>query len=260
MIKSIKILLQSFPLYVIIWKIKCKIFKIKIPQLLKWQQPFVGKKGIEIGGPSAIFNHSGYLPLYPIIDDLDGVNFSKKTEWEGSISEGDNYHFGNKTGHQFILEGGKLEIIPHNKYDFLLSCNNLEHLANPIATLFAWKNVLKAKGALLLILPNKIANFDHRRSYTLMEHLINDYNNQVEENDLTHLEEILKLHDLSRDPKARPFEKFEDRCKNNFTNRCLHHHVFSQALLKELATYCGFKVIAQHSSHTDHYILIEKWL
>lgn len=258
MINSIKILLQSFPLYVITWKIKCKIFKIKIPQLLKWQQSFIGKKGIEIGGPSAIFNLSGYLPLYPIIDNLDGVNFSKTTEWEGEISEGKNYHFENKIGHQYILEGGKLESIPNDKYDFLLSCNNLEHIANPIATLFTWKRILKEKGVLILILPNKITNFDHRRPYTLMQHLIEDYKNQTEENDLTHLDEILKLHDLSRDPKALPFEKFENRCKNNFTNRCIHHHVFNQSLLEELAIYYGFKVLLQHSSHTDHFILIEK--
>ncbi len=258
MIKSIKVLFQSFPLYVITWKIKCKIFKIKIPQLLKWQQPFAGKNGIEIGGPSAIFNSSGYLPLYPIIENLDGVNFSKKTEWEGDISEGENYHFGNKTGHQFILEGGKLDSIENDKYDFLLSCNNLEHIANPIATLFNWKRTLKEKGTLLLILPNKIANFDHRRPYTQMHHLIEDYKNQIEETDLTHLEEILKFHDLSRDPKARPFEKFENRCKNNFTNRCIHHHVFDQSLLSELAIYCGFKVLIQHSSYSDHFILLEK--
>jgi SAM-dependent methyltransferase len=258
MLHPLKIFLQSFPLYVIIWKIKCKIFKMKIPQLLKWQQPFIGKKGIEIGGPSAIFNARGYLPLYPIIDDLDGVNFSKKTECEGEISEGENYHFGNKTGHQYILEGGKLDSVPNNKYDFLLSCNNLEHIANPIATLLTWKRILKEKGSLLLILPNKIANFDHRRDYTLMQHLVEDYEAQIEENDLTHLEEILKLHDLSRDPKARPFEKFENRCKNNFTNRCIHHHVFSQALLNELAVFCGFEVLMQHSSHTDQFILLEK--
>ena len=257
MIKSIKIFLQSFPLHVIMWKAKCKILGIKIPALSKWQQLFAGKKGIEIGGPSAIFNASGYLPLYPVIKDLDGVNFSKTTEWEGDISEGENYHFGNKTGHQFILEGGKLDSIPDNEYDFLLSCNNLEHIANPIATLYTWKRILKEKGSLLLILPNKTANFDHRRPYTLMQHLIKDYKNNTEENDLTHLEEIIELHDLSRDPKARPFEKFEDRCENNFTNRCLHHHVFNQTLLKELANYCGFNVLMQHSSPTDHFILIE---
>jgi SAM-dependent methyltransferase len=258
MIKSIRIFLKSYPLYVIAWKLKCKLFGIKIPKLLEWQRPFVGKSGIEIGGPSPIFNASGYLPLYPIIDNLDGVNFSKATVWEGDISEGQNYHFGNKTGHQYILEGGKLESINNDKYDFLLSCNNLEHIANPIETLFTWKRILKDKGALLLILPNKTSNFDHQRPYTLMQHLLEDYENKTEENDLTHLEEILQLHDLSRDPLARPFNKFENRCKNNLTNRCIHHHVFNQSLLKDLAIYCGFKVLMQHSSHSDHFILIEK--
>lgn len=257
MLHSLKIFLQSFPPHVILWKIKCKLFGIKIPELKKWQEHFLNKKGIEIGGPSAIFLSSGYLPLYPIVSALDGVNFSSKTEWEGDISEGNHYRFGDRTGHQFILEGGSLDVIKDASYDFLLSCNNLEHIANPIATLFTWKRVLQEEGHLLLILPNKKANFDHRRSDTTLSHLIEDYKNNVGEDDLTHLDEILELHDLSRDPKARPYEKFNQRCRENFNNRCLHHHVFSLELLQSLAEYCGFQTIHQHTSPTDLFILLK---
>ena len=258
MIRSFIIFLKSFPLPVIFWKIKSKLFNIKMPSLPEWQNLLENKKGIEIGGPSHIFTKSGYLPLYPVIHSLDGINFSSSTFWEGNLSEGDNYHFGNKTGHQFILEGSKLNVIKDSSYDFLLSCNNLEHIANPIAAVFEWKRVIRNNGYILLILPNKIANFDHRRPYTTLGHLQNDFKNQATERDMTHLEEILKMHDLKRDPQARPFEKFRSRCENNFENRCMHHHVFDQDLLMKIATFCRLEVVRKFTNNTDHFILLKK--
>lgn len=256
-LKSIVVFFKSFPLNVIAQKIKCKVFQIKIPHLKDWQVPFVNRKGIEIGGPSAIFNVNGYLPLYSLVANIDGVNFSTSTVWEGDLSEGENYHFEGRKGHQFISEGGNLDTIESFAYDFLISCNNLEHIANPIATIIEWKRVIKPGGVMLLILPRKGSNFDHRRPFTTMEHLVEDYKNEVTEKDLTHLEEILKLHDLNRDPQARPFEKFKERCENNFLNRCMHHHVFNQELLSEIADYCDLKVLMNYSSYSDHFISLQ---
>ena len=258
MLRTIKIFLQSFPLYVIVWKIKCKIFKIKISQLHKWQNNFKNKLGIEIGGPSGMFNVNGFLPLYNIAAAIDGVNFSNTTVWEGNLTEGNNYKYYNKTGYQYISEGDNLVKIKDDSYDFVLSCNNLEHMANPLKTIFEWKRVLKKDGVMLLILPNKQANFDHARPYTSMEHIVSDYNNQVGEDDMTHLKEILKLHDLKRDPQAKSYNNFVIRCNNNLKNRCMHHHIFSQSLLKEIVEFCGLKVSRQHSSYTDHFILVVK--
>ena len=42
-----------------------------------------GKKGIEIGGPSIIFKD--ILQVYQVASGVDGVNYSDKTMWEGSI-------------------------------------------------------------------------------------------------------------------------------------------------------------------------------
>jgi hypothetical protein len=128
-------------------------------------------------------------------------------------------------------------------------------MANSLAAIFEWKRVLKDQGVILLILPNKEVNFDHRRPFTTIEHLINDYNNKTGEDDMTHLNEILKLHDLKRDPQAKNYEHFILRCSDNIKNRCMHHHVFSQNLLKEMIEFCGLKVLQQYSSYTDHFIL-----
>lgn len=258
MFRTIRIFLQSFPLHVIVWKVICRIFKIKIPELHQWQENFAGKSGIEIGGPSGIFNITGYLPLYETAKTIDGVNFSNSTVWEGDISQGYNYKYYNKTGYQYISEGSNLEDIQDSNYDFVLSCNNLEHMANPLAAVFEWKRILKDEGVLLLVLPSKKVNFDHERPYTTKEHLINDYNNKTAEDDMTHLNEILKLHDLSRDPQSKSYDNFVMRSHDNFKNRCIHHHVFDQDLLSEIIKFCGMKVLRQYSSYTDHFILAQK--
>jgi len=53
-----------------------------------------------------------------------------------------------------------------------------------------------------------------------------DYANNVGEDDLTHLPEILALHDLSRDEAAGTPEQFHQRCLDNISKRAIHHHVF----------------------------------
>ncbi len=258
MIKSTIIFLRSFPLEVIAWKIRCKLFGIKIPDLQTWQQPFRSRNGIEIGGPSGMFNTKGFLPLYDISGKIDGVNFSNTTVWEGDIEEGEFYKYQDKTGYQYIAEGTKLNKIKEDNYEFVLSCNNLEHMANPLAAIFEWKRILKNEGAMLLILPNKEANFDHRRPYTSIEHLIMDFENNIGEDDMTHIDEVLQLHDLRRDPQGQPEKFFIDRSKDNLRNRCLHHHVFSQQLLSQMFEFCGMQTLKQYSSLSDHFILGRK--
>jgi hypothetical protein len=91
-----------------------------------------GKNGLEIGGPSPTFGSKGFLPLYPVIGNLDGCNFSSNTIWEGNIKEGNNYRYDNRTGYQIISDGNKLPQVPGEKYDLVLSCHSIEHFANPV--------------------------------------------------------------------------------------------------------------------------------
>ena len=70
---------------------------------------------------------------------------------------------------------------------------------------------------------------------------------------MIHLQEILKFHDLSRDPAAGTLEDFQKRSLANFSNRSLHHHVFDLALLSDLFSHIGFKVIYSFKSDTDYF-------
>ncbi len=202
---------------------------------------FYNKKGLEIGGPTQLFRKNQALPLYGLCESLDGCNFSSDTIWEGKIDKTYSYDKGKPPGHQYICEADNLSGIPDEKYDFLISCHSLEHIANPVKALLEWRRVLKPNGILCIIVPEKAYTFDHNRQYTTMDHLIDDYKNNTDESDLTHLEEILQLHDLSKDPGAGGAEKFKARSVANYQNRCFHHHVYNIPLLKALTGYCAFK-------------------
>jgi ubiquinone/menaquinone biosynthesis C-methylase UbiE len=107
---------------------------------------------------------------------------------------------------QFIAECTDLGIIKDSTYDFVISSNCLEHTANPIKALEEWVRVIKPGGYILLILPKKDNNYDNKRQITKFSHLIDDYKCGMGEEDTTHMEEVLNLHDLTKDTDTADFE------------------------------------------------------
>lgn len=236
---------------VIYWKSRRK--SQRIAAIVK--KELAGKFGIEVGGPSALFRQ--VLPVYAVLTGLDGVNFSNATMWEGSLAEGDGlfeYDKG-RMGKQYIAEATDLSAIHSGAYQFLLSSHCLEHVANPLKALREWIRVVESGGLLMLILPNKIMNFDHKRPVTHFKHLLDDQRKNMGEDDMTHLEEILKLHDLERDPWAGGRENFIQRCSDNFTKRGLHHHVFDESLIKEMTTYLGLELLLLETTQAEFIFL-----
>ena len=223
--------------------------------------PFInsvaGKSGLEIGGPSIFFQFS--LPLYHYASSIDGVNFSQETMWEGSIASDKPFRYmKNHAGRQIIAEAVDLTEVEDASYDFVLSCHSLEHIANPLKALLEWNRVLKPGGTLILVVPNKDSIFDHRRPVTTFAHLVSDFDLNTNESDLTHLPEILELHDLRRDRAAGTLIEFQERSMRNFENRGLHHHVFDLQTLTEVLTFTHFGVKHSGSSYYDHFLLCAK--
>jgi SAM-dependent methyltransferase len=205
-----------------------------------------GKIGLEIGGPSSIFTDIGALPLYALVGRLDNCNFSHQTVWEGAIREGRHYAYHPKRppGYQYVREAVGLHGIPSATYDVVLSSHNLEHNANPLLAVREWLRVLKEDGVLVLVVPHRDGSFDHRRPVTSLAHLVEDDARGVGEDDLTHLPEILALHDLSKDPGKESFEAFKRRSERNVENRCLHHHVFVTETVAALLDRAGLHIRA----------------
>jgi SAM-dependent methyltransferase len=214
---------------------------------------FEGLNGIEIGGPSALFNLKGAFPVYLYAQSVDGVNFSDSTIWEGQISNGDYHYCQHKIGKQFIAEGFDLSFIENKQYDFILSCHSLEHIANPLKALLEWNRVVKIGGRIALVLPDKNFTFDVNRSITKFEHLLEDLNNNTTELDTTHFSEIIELHDLSRDIIDSK-EALKNRVEQNEQIRAVHHHVFDFALISQMLNYAGFKIEMQGKYAPFHLI------
>lgn len=226
------------------------MFLRPIPHFAKYVECVDGLNGLEIGGPSPVFKPGGLIPIYDLIGKLDNCNFSSRTIWEGQLATGKTFMFSQQKppGTQYILEASNLSEISDGQYDFLLSSHMLEHSANPIKVLREWRRVLKPRGRIIILLPNKRWTFDHRRPITKMEHLIADFDAVIGEDDLTHLNEIMSLHDLKRDKPAGTYDMFKARSERNFENRCLQHHVFDASLVRQMLEYSGFVVqtIAEH--------------
>ena len=218
------------------------------------------RKGLEIGGPSPAFGERGILPIYPWIDSLDNCNFSGKTTWEGEIVDGKTFQYrADRTpGTQFISEASNLHNIESATYDYLLSSHVIEHLANPVQGLQEWLRTLKTDGHMVILIPHYTKTFDHRKPVTSLSHLLDDFADCTGENDLTHLEEILEFHDLTRDPGAGTFEDFAKRSRLNFQNRCLHQHVFDNQLAIELMSYMNLQILSFENIRPNHILLIAK--
>ena len=237
-----------------------KLFRNFFPKRLKKYRNIINllknKKGIEIGGPSFAFSKRGFIPIYQIINSLDGCNFSNDTIWEGKISEGLNFKFDDREGWQYIKDAVCLEGIESEKYDFILSCHSLEHIANPIKAIEEWKRVLKTSGYILIIVPHKEKTFDRKRTVTTIEHIIEDYKKEITEDDQTHFQDVILNHDFSIDPGILNQAEFIKRTKNNQLNRCLHHHVFNTKLLVELIQFCKLKIIEVDHFSPFHIVLL----
>lgn len=235
-----------------------RIFRKKARSFALIKQIVANKSGLEIGGPTPIFNDGSFLPIYANIDHLDNCNFCTTTLWNKALAEGQSYSYHPKKakGYQFIQDGISLSATQSDSYDFLLSSHVLEHIANPIKALQEWKRVLKTDGYLILLVPHKDGTFDHQRPITTIEHLIDDYKNNISEDDLTHLEEILQLHDFSKDSGAGSYENFKSRSENNIHNRALHHHVFNTLLLAKLIDHMHMQILSLEAIEPMHILIV----
>ncbi len=228
-----------------------------------------GKKGIEIGGRSEVFrgwtdpSRNSWLtplPIYNRVGSLDNCNFSSKTIW-GSHQE--TYQFSpHKTpGRVIIAEGSDLATVADDTYDFVLSCHNLEHFANPVKALKEWERITRPGGSLILVLPDYRRTFDHRRAPTPVDHMMEDYLRGVGEDDATHIPELLQLYDVDMDVtlKTHTLEELRLRCADNLANRCMHHHVFDEVNSREILTRAGLEVIAIELAFPCHIFILARW-
>jgi hypothetical protein len=204
--------------------------------------------GLEIGGPSRHF--STILPVYHDIGSLDNCVFASDTLWAKQSQE---FHFGSRTGKNFFRDGSDLSGL--GPYDVILSCHSLEHFANPVKALREWKRIALC---LVLVLPHYRYTFDHRRPVTPVSHMLEDFERNIGEDDATHVEEILRLTDLTRAPEPVTPEESAARVHENIRLRLVHHHVFDENNSRELLETVGYDVHSSEFAYPNNIVLFAK--
>lgn len=213
------------------------------------------KNGIEMGGPS----DNGLL-IYQNANIIDNVIFSKNTVWcNNETNENNEYkYYENKVGKVIINDAVDIPVIKDEQYDFVFSSHLLEHIANPLKAIKEWLRIIKKDGYLIIIVPEKSICFDHKRNYSKFSTLLEQYEKNVGEDDLSSLKEILMNHDLSQDIPAGTFEQFTKRCLDNFNNRCMHHYVYDDNLLLEICNFFNCIYIYHETYGINRWFIIKK--
>lgn len=194
-------------------------------------RPLISGRGIEIGGPSEIFENGRALPVYPLISSLEQITFSGDAAQSVALDR------------------------PDASYDVVLSSHMLEHTTNPLKAIAEWRRVLKPSGYLLLVVPDGCETFDHARPVTSLEHLIEDFRNDTPESDLAHLAEVLLLQDRKHWSFPTEAIQWDAIYSDNAALRCLHHHVFSEESASALVGLAGFRVLASERVFPFHVVV-----
>ena len=230
-----------------------------LPDATPYDTAIRGKHGLEIGGPSGFFGVNGQLPVYGLAGTMDNCNFSTTSMWEGLIATTEFEVEGRTLGRQFIDEATLIDkAAPTPPYDFIISSNCIEHIANPLKAFRAMAAILKPGGTIIAVLPRKETNFDHRRKLTEFGHLLEDYAKDVGEDDSTHKAEFIEHFDISLAHFIPSRQAFLEMIENNASIRYMHHHVFDMGLLRECCAFAGLDTVDARSAGTDYVILARK--
>jgi SAM-dependent methyltransferase len=221
-------------------------------------KPLVGKRGLEIGGPSRLFCADGLLPVYPLVAGVDGVQWSAETLWH-TLDRSEGYApDGTRRGELHVIDSIDLDPLAEDTYDAVLSSHVIEHLANPLRALAAWRRVTRPGGHLLLVAPHIQGTFDHRRPVTTLEHVVEDFEQGVDEDDMTHLDETLRLHDRARDV-AMDDDEWEWMRRENPNTRTLHHHTFTTPSLLGMLDHAGLELLAAETRFPHDIYVLGRW-
>ncbi len=224
-------------------EIKFEDLKFKLIEFTK------NKKGLEIGGPS---QRTGKM-IYDNNIELDNTIINENIKIE-------KYTMKNFYKNIYINDNTNLHSIKNEKYDFIFSSNCLEHIANPLKAINESLRVLKNKGFLIIIVPDKKYTFDHYRNYSEFKEIKDAYDKDIKEDDISRIDEILKNHDLSRDRINTKFDIFKEKCLNNYETRIIHHYVYNFNLLKEIVIFLDeyIEEVYQCKNNVDLWFIIKK--
>lgn len=81
---------------------------------------------------------------------------------------------------------------------YVATSHVIEHVANPLAALREWYRVLRHRGVIYLVVPDRRLTWDEPRTLTAVEHSIEDFQRGVTQVDGTHIDDFTFGVDWSR--------------------------------------------------------------
>lgn len=206
------------------------IKKLFFAILLKIQNPrarfihYIHGEGIEIG---ALQNP---LPVPSKQATVKYVDYKTTEELRRSYPELKSL---NLVHIDYIGSAEDLSNISSDSQDFVILNHVFEHLINPIKSLSEFSRVLKKWWIVYLTVPEKTRTFDSNRPRTLLEHMIEDYQNPSSERDYQHFREFAWIR------YSNP-EDIENEAKRLFDeNYSIHYHVFIEEDVVNLITWAN---------------------
>lgn len=86
-----------------------------------------------------------------------------------------------------------------------------------------------------------------------------DFRRDTSEADVTHVDEVLRLHDLSRDPGVESIQSFRERTRRNAEFRAMHHHVFDTRTLLATVDAAGATILYVDVQPPWHIAVAATW-
>ncbi len=93
---------------------------------------------------------------------------------------------------------------------YVATSHVLEHVANPLAALAEWFRVLEHDGIIYMVIPDISKTFDHKRQLSSVEHMLEDYENNVTQVDGTHIDEFVFGVDWKTYSPSTPVDQLKD--------------------------------------------------
>jgi SAM-dependent methyltransferase len=208
---------------------------------------------LEIGGPSWIFKTK--IPVYRYLRQLKLLQ--PPLQRSAAEMESASYYWLFRKGERYTGEATRTGF-NNSSFSLILNSHVLEHIANPIRALREWYRILEPNGYVFTVVPSPEGTFDQDRPITTFDHILADYRTRKDEDDKSHIEEIVLLTRLDIVKSIQSVDFFYDRCKNNVELRYMHHHVFDLKLLKNLFVFCRFHICFADTFPSGHFIIARK--
>lgn len=175
-------------------------------------------RGLEIGA----FHEPAELPATARVEYFDAMDAAKAAELFPEIPA-DTFV---AVDHLGDIDHGGLAMFADGDFDFVICNHVIEHVANPIKLVRDVFRITRPHGTVVLAAPDKDYTYDKARDLTPFDHLWDDFENDVTENDDEHYMDFFRgaaPHVLDVDPVHLPYNIQRVR------ERREHAHVWDSA-------------------------------